>query len=266
MILGLLVVTWLYFLAPRTPSKAQSEASESGHSSGAVSIATMSADIEKTLASTEREKLSVWNKAWTNNHDETSLDSIIDFWKTQNDSPLNLAMWLEERAKLHNTVEDWLATAEAYYLAVDQHGAIQNEIVTKHLIPAFRRMSEIEPENLDTKVALGRLLVDHTEQPMEGIGKLMEVIAIDSNHVEANKQLGRFSIISAQYEKAIVRLEKVVSLQPENAEAYYLLAEAYKEMNETLKAVNALEKCKELVDNEEFRKEIDQYIQTIITK
>ena len=206
-----------------------------------------------------------WEESWENDNSELVLDSLINFWERK-DSPLVIAQWLEARARIHNTKEDWLFVAEMYYKSVDRHGALQNEIVSKHLIPAFEGMSAIEPDNLDTKVAIGRLLVDHTENPMEGIGKLMEVIEIDSNHIEANKQLGRFSIISAQYDKAIARLEKVVSLQPENAETYFMLAEAYKETGQTLKAVNTLEKCKELVDNVEFKLEIDQYINNIISK
>ncbi|HQV01759.1 MAG TPA: tetratricopeptide repeat protein, partial [Bacteroidia bacterium] len=84
----------------------------------------------------------------------------------------------------------------------------------------------------------------------------------DSNNISANIILGKLAIQSGQFDKAIKRLELVLSLKPDNTEALYFLAEAYKGSGNKQKAISLFEQCKALVNNPEFTKEIDNYITT----
>jgi DNA-binding SARP family transcriptional activator len=49
-------------------------------------------------------------------------------------------------------------------------------------------------------------------------------------------------------------------LQPSNADAYLLIAEAYEKTGDIDKAIRALEKGKSLVQDANFKKEIADYI------
>jgi cytochrome c-type biogenesis protein CcmH/NrfG len=131
-------------------------------------------------------------------------------------------------------------------------------------LTSYQNAINIDPENLELKVKLGSAIVDRSPQPMQGISLLLEVIQKDSMHINANLALGKFGIISKQYDKAVIRLEKVLSLQPENTEALFLVAEAYSNLGDKEKAVSLLKKCKDLVENEDLKKEIEAYLQQLL--
>ena len=88
--------------------------------------------------------------------------------------------------------------------------------------------------NLDQLLQYGKLKIETSPAPMEGIFILREVLAADSNHVATIETLGQMSIRSGQFEKAKKRYQKLLSLQPEN--------EAYRSQ---LKAI-----CEELGDSD----------------
>jgi cytochrome c-type biogenesis protein CcmH/NrfG len=102
--------------------------------------------------------------------------------------------------------------------------------------------------------------MDGTPDAMSGVTILRDIVSKDSNNIEAQFTLGRFGIVSQQYDKAIKRLEKVVSLQPSNADAYLLLGEAYEKSGDIKMAVGSLEKARKLIKDPSFNKEIANYI------
>jgi len=95
---------------------------------------------------------------------------------------------------------------------------------------------------------------------MKGVTLLRDITSKDSTNIAANVILGKLAIQSGQFDKAIKRLELVLSLQAKNTEALYFLAEAYKGQGNKGKAIELFEKCKKMVNNPDFTKEIDQYI------
>jgi cytochrome c-type biogenesis protein CcmH/NrfG len=97
---------------------------------------------------------------------------------------------------------------------------------------------------------------------MKGVVLLREVTSKDSTNISANIILAKLAIQSGQLDKAINRLELVLSLRPDNTEAMYFLAEAYKNQGNKEKAISLFEQCKKLVNNPDFTKEIDNYINT----
>lgn len=73
--------------------------------------------------------------------------------------------------------------------------------------------------NLDQQLQYGKLKIETSPAPMEGIFILRDILATDSNHVATIETLGQMSIRSGQFEKAKKRYQKLLSLHPEN-EAY----------------------------------------------
>ncbi|MFT6746373.1 MAG: tetratricopeptide (TPR) repeat protein [Glaciecola sp.] len=84
-----------------------------------------------------------------------------------------------------------------------------------------------------------KIMQGESGTPMEGIGLLKEVIADSPNHEQALFYLGDFSIKSGQFEKAISRFVKLTEVNPEAAQYWYMLAQAYELNKNSDKAVNA---------------------------
>lgn len=128
---------------------------------------------------------------------------------------------------------------------------------------AFEKVLEMNPNNLDAKVGLATCKVELDGEVMGGVSLLREVIEKDSNNIQAIYTLGILSMRSTQYDKAIIRFEKLVQLQPFNAEFYFYLGEAYAKHGETKKAISTYEKCKTLLNDKESKKEVEKIIEQL---
>lgn len=127
-------------------------------------------------------------------------------------------------------------------------------------IACFQRSLELNPDDDTAKMALAAAYIEGTGETMQGVQLLLGITREKPDNVPANLMLGRLSIQSGQYDKAIERYNTVLKLEPENTEALYFLAEAYKGKGDKAKAIELLEKCKRVVNKPEFSKDIDAYI------
>ena len=121
----------------------------------------------------------------------------------------------------------------------------------------------LDANNEDTKLALATAYIEMSGEPMKGVGILRGIVAEKPNDVPANMLLGRMSIQSGQFEKAVGRFETVLKQEPGNSEAMYFLAQAYEGAGDKQKAIALLIKCKETVNKPDFSKEIDRKINSL---
>ena len=126
----------------------------------------------------------------------------------------------------------------------------------------FERSLKINPDNDSAKVGLGAsyLFGNISPNPMEGILKIMEVIAKDSTNVYAQLTLVKGSIVSGQTDKAINRLQTVNRLYPENIEAILMLAEVFERKGDKTIAASWYSKSLELINRPDARAEIEKRI------
>ncbi len=96
--------------------------------------------------------------------------------------------------------------------------------------------------DLDAKSLLGYVYVRTEPAPMKGIGLLQEILAAHPDHEQTLQMLGNFSIESGQFEKALERFKKLLSLHPQNADYYFKLSEVFGKMNEKDSATHYLNK------------------------
>lgn len=176
--------------------------------------------------------------------------------------PLGSAYYFNEAASLGNTASLWHGAGENFLaLAGNISAPSTQSYLYDAAINAFKNAIDLEPENLNHKIKLGAVYVEQGTNPMQGISMLLDVVKQDSTNAEAQFTLGKFSMVSGQFEKAINRLEKVLHSQPQNSEALFLLAEAYRNTGNIKKAVENFEKCKKQIDNPALKEEIDRYIE-----
>lgn len=127
-------------------------------------------------------------------------------------------------------------------------------------IACLKRSQELNPGNDTVKMALAAAYIEGTGETMQGVQLLLGITREEPDNIPANLMLGRLAIQSGQFDKAVLRFETVLKQEPQNTEAMYFLAEAYKGKGDKAKAIELFEKCKQLVNKPDFTKEIDQYI------
>lgn len=129
----------------------------------------------------------------------------------------------------------------------------------------FERSLKINDKNDSTIVGLGACYIfgNIAETPMEGILKVRQVVERDSSNVFAQMVLGQGSVISGQYEKAIVRFEKVISLQPDNLEAVLMLADVYERKADKPSAIKWYSKAASMVLNPDLQRELQKRIEDL---
>lgn len=189
------------------------------------------------------------------------VDSIIAFY--EKNEQYNFSAWFHSaKAKILNTHEAWALAGTRQY-SVGKNDAYEtefNEVLRFEAIKSYKTAIELDSTVLETRVQLASCYLDDAQQTMQGVTMLLDVVKEDSMQINANLLLGRFGIVSSQFDKAIRRLENVLSLQPENTEALFLLAESYIGLGEVDKAIKTLEKCLDLIENEQVKKDLNDYI------
>jgi tetratricopeptide (TPR) repeat protein len=127
-------------------------------------------------------------------------------------------------------------------------------------VACFQRSLEINPANDTVKMALAAGFIEGTGETMQGVQLLLGITREKPDNIPANLMLGRLSVQSGQFDKALGRFETVLKQDPVNTEALYFIAEAYKGKGDKQKAIEYLEQCKKVVNKPEFSRDIDQYI------
>lgn len=189
------------------------------------------------------------------------LEQLIEKWDTYQRPEIAINYHFQ-LAELEPTEINWTAAAEKCFFAfnTNEDSSLHHYFMEK-AIDAYKKTIDINPANNDNKINLAVCYTyGETANTMQGVLLLLDVVKSDSNNVKANFLLGKLAMTSGQFEKAVMRFEKVVSLDNQNAEAYLNMAESYQSLGNNKKAIELFEKAKKLVNNPDFIREIDNYI------
>jgi len=115
----------------------------------------------------------------------------------------------------------------------------------------FERSLRINDKNDSTIVGLGACYIfgNVADNPMEGILKVRQVVERDSTNIFAQLVLGHGSLISGQYDRAIDRFGKVLTIHPQNLEAVLMMAEVYERKEDKANAIKWYSKALPLAPN-----------------
>jgi tetratricopeptide (TPR) repeat protein len=167
-------------------------------------------------------------------------------------------------AKLENSGKKLTFAGQLFLqLMQDEHSASVQMWEATEAVSCLEQSLKIDSTNEDTKLALASAYIEGTGEPMRGVMLLRGITEKNPDDVSANMLLGRMSIQSGQYDKAVKRFETVLNKEPGNSEAVYFLAQSYEGLGNKAKAIELLKKCKELVNKPDFSREIDQHINSL---
>ena len=187
-------------------------------------------------------------------------DKLVRLWKAAD--KLNMAAYyFGEKAKLENSEKN-LNFAGQLHLDLMHEAPYQGLQIweAKQAISCFDQSLQSNPNNDTVKMALASCFIQGVGETMKGVQILLGIVKEHPDHVPANILLGKMAVQSQQFDKAIVRLERLKTIEPKDTEVLYFLAEAYKGKGEKEKAIVLFEQCKKLVNNPAFSKDIDTYI------
>lgn len=187
-------------------------------------------------------------------------EDLAKLWNTHKQAPM--AAWSTAKAAHLARSEKKLNFAGQIFLDL-MHEAPNASVQAweaEGAVACLQEALELNPDNDTTKLALAAAYIEGTGAPMSGVSILREMVAKNPDHIPANLMLGRLSIQSGQFDKAVSRLEHVLTLDPKNREALYFLGEAYKGLGNKEKAVEQFRKLEKLVNNPDFTKDLEGYI------
>lgn len=223
--------------------------------------ATVSAKIntlEQQLknASTDAGKLSL----------QKQLASIWD----ESNQPAAAAFYYQDVARSENTAASWIAAGNHFNDAYKQsQDTTAQPVFDANAVEAFQKATALAPNNLDAQAGLGIAYVNGGGPPMQGIGLLLGVVAKDPNNRNAVLNLGLFAMKSGQFDKAVDRFKSLIVIEQKNntiktdVEPYFYLAESYKQLGMRKEAIDAYQKCKEMMPDPTFDQKIDEYIKEL---
>lgn len=170
------------------------------------------------------------------------------------------AIYFYEAAVFNSDSVSWEAAGDKIMSAYSVYGdsLISNNLLT-FAVASFKNARQAAPRDLDIRMKLAETYVESPE-PMKGIVILRELADSIPDYIPAQMRLGRLSLQTGQYERAIERFQNVLKLNPVDTEALYFLALSNQGAGNPEEAVRLLEVCKQLVDNPAFTQEINVYI------
>lgn len=147
---------------------------------------------------------------------------------------------LASAAAFYNEIIAEKENKDSFYLQSARYLVVANQFTKDEsrgnifLLKALNLLEKIlknNPKNTDAKTLKGYVLVRTQPMTMEGIAILQEVLQDDPNNTDALFMMGDFSIESGQYEKALERFKKLLSLQPFNSDYNFKVSEVFSRLN-----------------------------------
>jgi tetratricopeptide (TPR) repeat protein len=194
---------------------------------------------------------------------------LAGFWKDSvKDGFLPAAYYIGESAKLENSEKSLTFAAQLFLNNLQGQHPVLRVWMADQAKSLFERALELNPQNDSARIGLGGAYIfggsaENPQELMQGIQQILQIARKDSTNMYAQFMLGLGGIESRQFDKAIERLTRVVSHQPDNLEAILALAEANEQNGQKAEAVRWYETAKKLVVNQDLQRDIDQRLKTL---
>lgn len=267
--IGLVLISVLYFFVETTPP-GKKNAPQKQTSDNDLNIDTILRHAKEQLGPDQVTWLGTLEKSVIRgdvlNQQLDVYHQLAHFWKDSVGVFEPYAWYEAEAARLENSEKSLNFAAHLFLnnLRGDNNPQLKKwkALQAKDL---FERSLKINARNDSAIVGWGACFIfgGIADNPMEGIQKIMQVAEKDSTNTFAQSMLGHGAVISGQYDKAIVRFEKVLKLQPDNLEAILMLAEVFERKADKKSAIQWYRRAGEIVKNPELKSELLKRIEEL---
>ncbi|MCU0389892.1 MAG: tetratricopeptide repeat protein [Thermoflexibacter sp.] len=268
-VVGILCITGLFFLpksvvSNKNKSVEQKEKQEVTNQKDTASTQANMGQTHKVTLTNEQSTIldrlrPRFLKAVSEKEKSLYLDSLYLVFRPANLTD-SIAFYAENMADAYPNVRTFLTTADAYY---DVFSFAMSDQKVKQAAEKARNYYEKilaqEPDNSDVKVKLG-VTYTITANPMQGITMIREVLSKDPDNQLALFNLGLLSMQSGQYDKAVERFERLLSINPKDVNSCLLLGQSLVNLKKNNEAIKVMEKFKANLSDSPIDKEIKQKI------
>ncbi|MDF1699000.1 MAG: hypothetical protein P1U56_24320 [Saprospiraceae bacterium] len=161
-------------------------------------------------------------------------------------SPIVSGYYAEEIAKIENSPEAWSITGTTYSIGLQTSKEEKFlQFAKGRAIKAFETAISLSEDNVTDRINLALIYVDYPDEgPMQGIQMLLKLNETYPENVQVLNQVARLGLRTNQFDKAIQRLQKALSIEPDNNTSICLIAEAYSKSGQMQLAKEFQDKCK----------------------
>lgn len=233
----------------------------SDHDSNEISF-----DHSQSIAPSVLEKINKLRELFENNISEeksaTFADSlaIIFYSVGKLDSVLKYRGWIADNFPNEGNIEiAGLAYYEAFGYAIEDNKVkLFGDKVKEYFGDIFKK----HPNRLDLKAKIAMTYIS-SQNPMQGIMMLREIIDADPENEEALYNLGLLSRQSGQMDKAVERFEKILLINPNNVQARFLLGVTFMDMGKNKEAKKQFEIVKRTDNDSAVIATVNSYLEEI---
>jgi lipopolysaccharide biosynthesis regulator YciM len=271
---AILLVALLYKVGNNPPPKKASNEQRPAAGMPAAATERRSASTDSMVAAaTSRlpkniaDSVKTMQNELTTSQDKTRLvavfNSLAGVYQRNGHTPIAV-FYQAKAAKLENSPKKLTFAAQLLLeLMQSEHSASVQVWETNQAVEYLESSLKLDSAFEDTKLALATAYIEGTGEPMKGVMILRDITTKNPDDIPANMLLGRMSIQSGQFDKAVKRFETVLKTDPDNTEAMYFIAQAFEGTGDKNKARQYLVKCRDIVNKPEFSKEINEKINSL---
>lgn len=250
-VFGALILFLVLYLGFSTTPSGQKviEHSRSLQSQG-TSFENLADNAKKDLSAEDAKNLEVLEqavaKATADSDRINALKQLSGWWYRQGQIALSGGV-AEEVAALENTDSAWSVAGATFFQAlVGETDPILREFCASRALNAFESAISLNPDQTEHRVNQALVYAENPpkENPMKAVQLLRELENKYPENPVVYNALGRLAIKTGQWERAIQRLEKAWSLDPNNPNTPCLLARAYEGAGNSAKAEEFATRCK----------------------
>jgi len=264
-VIGLVVLAaLLFYLLGDTVTRKKTDTAKKTEKTlepGAFDVLAYVNSLGDTLSPAEkRDSVKLFTRLLQEGKNTEGIRQAVSFF-TQLEKPIAVAYGVMVQAENENTRRAWedAGDIQSYLMATAPDEAVRHYLGGES-IRAYEKAAGFAPEESQIRIKLAAAHIDDGRNPMQGITVLREVLAKDSQNVDAQLMMGKFSILSGQMDKALLRFEKVLSLQPSNPEALLGMAQVWESRGNTEEAARYLERCLKSDINPAYRESIRKHL------
>jgi predicted Zn-dependent protease len=174
------------------------------------------------------------------------LKRLSSLWYDFNNKPVSGGI-AAQVAEIENADSSWSVAGATFFGAlIAEKDPEKRKYCAEKAINAFESAISLNPDKPEHRVNLALVYAENPppDNPMQAVMMLRDLETKYPENAAVYNALGRLAIKTGQWDRAIARLEKAWSLDPQNPNTPCLLAQAYENAGNAAQAEVFAKKCK----------------------
>lgn len=223
----------IYFYGKTAPEVEQSS-SIVGSSSASTSMFDVQTYTQQAISELSEQEKELWNST----KEGTAIEKAA-FWASIDRNDIASVFYnknAQDAKELDLSADKYVRASRE---TVDENPDASNYFL-EQAINTYQKALD-KGANIETKLKLAKIYTDVSQQVMQGVALLKEIIEEDPTHIQANFELGMLSLQSGQIDKAIERFDTVIENKPNFIEPYLYKMQLLLDQGKSQEAIKLLD-------------------------